>query len=85
MCDRSKFNSGLIFFNLSSQIKVVEKVVNGACTKRRFFSFANCPTLPNSMLEYNRRITHTAQTVTFFLTLGQGRGEEGKKKEAKSR
>ena len=28
---------------------------------------------------------HTAQTVTFFLTLGQGRGEEGKKKEAKSR
>ena len=26
---------------------------------------------------------HTAQTVTFFLTLGQGRGEEGKKKRQK--
>lgn len=33
--------------------------------------------------KHTPNVTHTAQTVTFFLTLGQGRGKEGKKKRQK--
>ena len=45
--------------------------------KRKFLLLLNIPSLPYSMLGYNRTITCT--TLTFCSTLSQGRREEGEK------